>query len=55
MKATVSGLKEAGLKDVKVMVGGGQIDDKIRVYTGADGYGKDAVAAVNLAKQWYGG
>ena len=55
MKATVAGLKEAGLKDVKVMIGGGQMDEQIRKYTGADAYGKDAVAAVNLAKKWYGG
>jgi methanogenic corrinoid protein MtbC1 len=55
MKATVAGLKEAGLKDVKVMIGGGQMDDQIRIYTGADAYGKDAMAAVNLAKKWCGG
>lgn len=55
MKATVAGLKAAGLNDVKVMIGGGQMDDQIRVYTGADAYGKDAMAAVNLAKKWYGG
>jgi methanogenic corrinoid protein MtbC1 len=52
MKATVAALKEAGLTGVKVMVGGGQIDDQIRVYTGADAYGRDAMAAVALAKQW---
>jgi methanogenic corrinoid protein MtbC1 len=54
MKATVAALKEAGL-DVKVMIGGGQIDEQIRQYTGADAYGRDAMAAVSLAKQWIGG
>ena len=54
MKATVAALKAAGLTDVKVMVGGGQIDEQIRQYTGADAYGKDAMAAVSLAKQWTG-
>jgi methanogenic corrinoid protein MtbC1 len=54
MKATVAALKEAGL-DVKVMIGGGQVDEQIRQYTGADAYGKDAMAAVALAKQWIGG
>lgn len=55
MKATVEALKEAGLRDsVKVMIGGGQIDDQVRKYTGADAYGRDAVAAVTLAKQWVG-
>jgi 5-methyltetrahydrofolate--homocysteine methyltransferase len=53
MRDTVAALKEAGL-DVKVMVGGGQVDDSIRDYTGADAYGKDAMAAVALAKEWSG-
>ncbi len=54
MKATVEALKAAGLKDVKVMIGGGQIDEQIRQFTGADGWGRDAVAAVKMANQWYG-
>ena len=52
MKATVTALKAAGLTDVKIMVGGGQVDDQIRQYTDADAYGKDAMAAVALAKEW---
>ena len=52
MKATVQALKDAGLTHVKVMIGGGQIDEQIRHYTGADAYGKDAMAAVALAKGW---
>ena len=52
MKDTVAALKAAGLTDVKVMVGGGQIDEQIRAYAGADAYGRDAVAAVALAKDW---
>lgn len=52
MKFTVAAIKEAGLTDVKVMIGGGQIDENIRQYTGADAYGKDAMAAVALAKSW---
>lgn len=56
MKATVEALAEAGLRDkVKIMIGGGQIDDQIRVFTGADAYGRDAMAAVSLARQWIGG
>ncbi|MCB8926018.1 MAG: cobalamin B12-binding domain-containing protein [Ardenticatenaceae bacterium] len=53
MKETVAALKEAGL-DVKVMIGGGQIDEQIREYTGADAYGRDAMSAVGLAKAWAG-
>ena len=53
MKDTVAALADAGLRDkVKIMVGGGAIDDQIREYAGADAYGENAVAAVNLAKQW---
>lgn len=52
MKATVAALREAG--NVKIMIGGGQVDIHIRNYTGADAYGKDAMAAVALARQWTG-
>ena len=53
MKYTIEALSQAGLRDsVKVMIGGGQIDEQIREYTGADAYGKDAMAAVSLAKGW---
>ena len=56
MKDTVEAIKEAGLRDdVKIMIGGGQIDEQVRGYTGADAYGKDAMAAVQLAKGWIGG
>lgn len=55
MKKTIGALEEAGLRsNVKVMIGGGQIDDEVRKYVKADAYGKDAVAAVNLCKQWIG-
>jgi methanogenic corrinoid protein MtbC1 len=55
MRDTVKALESAGLrKNVKIMIGGGQIDDQVKAYTGADAYGKDAVAAVTLAKGWMG-
>ncbi len=56
MKATVDALQQAGLRDtVKIMIGGGQMDDEVRKYAGADAFGKDALAAVNLCRQWIGG
>ena len=56
MKDTVDAIKGAGLRDkVKIMIGGGQIDEKVRGFTGADAYGKDAMAAVKLANEWIGG
>ena len=55
MKETVEAIKSAGLRDrVKVMIGGGQMSDEIKNYTGADAYGKDAMAGVTLAKNWIG-
>lgn len=53
IKNTVQALKAAGFTG-KVMIGGGQIDEQIRQYTGADAYGKDAMAAVALARGWIG-
>jgi methanogenic corrinoid protein MtbC1 len=53
MKETVDAIKAAGLRDsVKIMIGGGQIDEDIRKYAGADAYGQDAMKAVSLAKEW---
>ncbi|MBC7227888.1 MAG: corrinoid protein [Thermoflexales bacterium] len=56
MKETIKALEAAGLRDqVKVMIGGGSVDEHVRAYTGADAWGRDAMAAVNLARQWIGG
>lgn len=55
MKETVEAIKSAGLRGkVKIMIGGGQVNDKIQEYAGADAYGKDAMAGVSLAKKWVG-
>jgi methanogenic corrinoid protein MtbC1 len=56
MKETIDAIQKAGLRDkVKIMIGGGQIDEQVRRFTGADAYGRDAMAAVQLAKGWIGG
>jgi methanogenic corrinoid protein MtbC1 len=55
MKDTIDLIVKEGLRDkVKIMIGGGQIDESIRKYAGADAYGKDAMTAVALAKGWLG-
>jgi methanogenic corrinoid protein MtbC1 len=55
MKETIEAMQKAGLRDkVKIMIGGGQMSDEIKKYTGADAYGKDAMAGVALAKKWAG-
>ncbi len=56
MKSTVEAIEAAGLRDqVKIMVGGGTVDEQVKVYAKADGYGFDAMTAVSLAKHWTGG
>jgi methanogenic corrinoid protein MtbC1 len=56
MKETVDAIEAAGLRnDVKIMIGGGQMDEKVRDFTGADAYGKDAMEAVTLTRGWIGG
>ena len=37
MKETIDAIQEAGLRDnLKIMIGGGQVDEAVRNYTGAD-------------------
>ena len=56
MKQTVDAIKAAGLRDkVKICIGGGQIDDNVRKYTGADDWGPDAMTAVSFSRKWIGG
>ena len=53
MKQTVDAIKAAGLRDkVKICIGGGQIDDNVRKYTGADDWGPDAMTAVSFSRKW---
>ncbi len=55
MKETIAVIDKAGLRsDVKIMIGGGQIDENVRAYTGADAFGVNAVEAVTLCKSWMG-
>ena len=55
MKETIATIDKAGLRDnVKIMIGGGQIDETVRAYTGADAFGVNAVEAVSLCKGWMG-
>jgi len=55
MKSTVEALQAAGLRqDLKIIIGGGQMDELVRKFTGADSYGDDAMAAVAFAKNAVG-
>ncbi len=56
MRNTVEAIRVAGLREkVKIMVGGGTVDQQVCAYAGADAFGADAMAAVSLAKRWMGG
>ncbi len=56
MKSTVDGIAAAGLRDrVKIMIGGAPVDENVRAYTGADGWGADVSHAIKLAAQWTDG
>jgi 5-methyltetrahydrofolate--homocysteine methyltransferase len=53
MKETIAAFESEGMRgNFKVMIGGGQIDETVRAYTGADAFGVNAVEAVNLCKRW---
>jgi methylmalonyl-CoA mutase cobalamin-binding domain/chain len=53
MKAVVDNLAEAGMRNtVKVIIGGGQMDDQVCKYVGADAFVTDAVAGINICKGW---
>jgi trimethylamine corrinoid protein len=55
MKKTVDAIKEAGLKHhVKIIIGGGQMSDKVCDFIGADAYGKDAQAGITYVKNHFG-
>ncbi|UCC16659.1 MAG: cobalamin-dependent protein [Dehalococcoidales bacterium] len=49
MEETIKALKNAGL-EVKTMIGGGMTNDMVCEKVGADGWGRDAMEAVNLVK-----
>ncbi len=53
MKEIIQKFEEAGLRDsVKIMIGGGTVDNNIVEYVSADAYGESAVEAVALASKW---
>jgi 5-methyltetrahydrofolate--homocysteine methyltransferase len=53
MRETVAAIEAAGLRQGrKIMIGGGQVDESIRLHTGADAFGLNAMDAVNLCKGW---
>jgi methanogenic corrinoid protein MtbC1 len=55
MKDVIASLEKEGMRDkVKVMIGGGPVNEDVCQYTGADSWGADAQVAVKLAQEWAG-
>ena len=53
MKEVVQELDKAGLRqNLKVIIGGGQLDDQVSGDVGADAWVTDAVAGINICKKW---
>lgn len=53
MKTVVEKLSEEGLRDgIKVIIGGGQMDERVCEYVGADAFVTDAVHGVSRVKDW---
>jgi methylmalonyl-CoA mutase cobalamin-binding domain/chain len=56
MKETIQAIENAGLRDkVRIMIGGAQVTEQVKNYTGADAFGSDALTGVRLTEQWIGG
>ena len=54
MKETTDAITEAGLRDnLKVIIGGGQIDERVQKYVGADAFGRNAMDAVAFSTACY--
>lgn len=52
IKDTVAAVEAAGLKDkVKIMIGGGPVDQGVVEFTGADAFGRNAQDAVRVCKE----
>ncbi len=55
MGRTIEAFEEAGLRDiVKIMVGGAPVSQEFADDMGSDGYGKDAIECVDLARRLLG-
>jgi len=53
LKETVEALKNAGLRDkVKIILGGGGVDENVVKFAGADVAVKDAIEGVEQCKRW---
>lgn len=54
MKRTIAALRKSSIPGIRVMIGGGPVDELVCKDTGADAWGKDAMEAVGIARKWAG-
>jgi methanogenic corrinoid protein MtbC1 len=55
MKSTIEMVEKEGLREnLRIIIGGGQMDDTVRKFTTADAYGESAMDAVAFAKEAVG-
>lgn len=55
MKETIEAIRGTSEgQALRIMIGGGRVDDNVKNYTGADAYGCNAMDAINLCKEWLG-
>ncbi len=53
MRDTIKALEDADLRsNLKIMIGGGPVNEEVCKYTGADAWGNNTQVAVNLCKEW---
>jgi 5-methyltetrahydrofolate--homocysteine methyltransferase len=56
MKDTVDAIKGAGIRsEVRIMIGGGPVNQEVVEYSGADDWGADAQEAVTLCNRFIEG
>ena len=55
MKKTVEDIEDSGLRgQVKIIIGGGHIDELVQRHTGADAYATSATEGVEICRKWVG-
>jgi len=54
MKKTVELLKASDLKEFKIVIGGGRVDEEVKQFSGADAWADDAAKGVRLCKELMG-
>ena len=53
MKETIEAIKAAGLREkVKIIIGGGIVDEKVKEFTGADSFTRNAIEGIQICEEY---